>query len=82
MPHLTRDDQPQPQLLPKGVLAQLVVAVEALALDLMQGTHLPQRVERGCEGQQLQEDPWAPGEVDQCVWQPQDSSTNLWRHNL
>jgi len=54
-----------------------VVAVEALAPDLVQGTHLPQGVHRGDPGEQLQEDARAPREVHHGVGQPQHSRTNL-----
>ena len=44
---LLRDDDPEAELVAEGVLAELVVAVEALARDaLVHLHHLPQRVQR------------------------------------
>lgn len=54
-----------------------MVAVEALALHLVQGTHLPQGVQGGAERQNLQENAWPPCEVDQGVWQSQNTCSNL-----
>ena len=61
--YLTRNDKPESKALTERILAKLVISIETLALHLMHGTHLPEGVQCGGEGQDLQEDSRSPGEV-------------------
>jgi hypothetical protein len=78
---LLRDDDPEPEALPEGVLPELVVPVEALpGHHLVHLHHLPQRVDRDAEGADDGHRPGAPPELRHGEGQAQHAGAHHRRH--